>query len=116
MNVMFRLLKRLAKDNEGNHRKCKGIDPSDSSPQTQQGRQLNSIEQLNGMELCIKIGIEEGTNGYQIAIEWSLLLLLIKQVTLQEVLILMQHRPTLQHNLPSINLTTMFQVGRNNFN
>ena len=43
---------------------ARGIDPSDSSPQAQQGRQLNSIEQLNGMELCIKIGIEEGTNGY----------------------------------------------------
>ena len=42
----------------------RGINPDDSSPQAQEGRQLNSIEQLNGMELCIKIGIEEGTNGY----------------------------------------------------
>ena len=43
---------------------AKGINPDDNSPEAQQSRQLNSIEQLSGMELCIKIGIEEGTNGY----------------------------------------------------
>mgnify|MGYP003113840576 FL=1 len=43
---------------------ARNIDPNDNSPEAQQGRELNSIEQLNGMELCIKIGIEEGTNGY----------------------------------------------------
>ena len=43
----------------------RGIKPDDNSPEAQQGRQLNTIEQLNGMELCIKIGIEEGTNGYE---------------------------------------------------
>jgi hypothetical protein len=43
---------------------ARGINPDDNSPEAQQARQLNSIEQLNGMELCIKVGIEEGTNGY----------------------------------------------------
>ena len=40
------------------------INPDDTTPSAQQLRQLNSIEDLNGMELCIKIGIEKGTNGY----------------------------------------------------
>jgi hypothetical protein len=40
------------------------INPDDTTPGAQQSRQLNSIEDLNGMELCIKIGIEKGTNGY----------------------------------------------------
>ena len=40
------------------------ISPDDTTPSAQQLRQLNSIEDLNGMELCIKIGIEKGTNGY----------------------------------------------------
>ena len=42
----------------------RNIKPDDTSPNAQQLRNLNSIEDLNGMELCIKIGIEKGTNGY----------------------------------------------------
>lgn len=43
---------------------ARNIKPDDTSPNAQQLRNLNSIEDLNGMELCIKIGIEKGTNGY----------------------------------------------------
>ena len=43
---------------------ARNINPDDTTPNAQQARQLNSIEDLNAMELCIKIGIEKGTNGY----------------------------------------------------
>ncbi len=43
---------------------ARNINPDDTTPNAQQARQLNSIEDLNNMELCVKIGIEKGTNGY----------------------------------------------------
>jgi hypothetical protein len=43
---------------------ARNINPDDTTPNAQQARQLNSIEDLNNMQLCIKIGIEKGTNGY----------------------------------------------------
>ena len=44
---------------------ARNIAPDDMSEGAQAKRQLNSIDELKGMELCIKIGIEEGTNGYE---------------------------------------------------
>ena len=43
---------------------ARNINTDDTTPIAQQARQLNSIEDLNNMQLCIKIGIEKGTNGY----------------------------------------------------
>tara|TARA_Y100001938_G_C8088168_1_gene433370 strand:- start:2480 stop:3067 length:588 start_codon:yes stop_codon:yes gene_type:complete len=40
------------------------IRTDDMSPEANAKRQINSIEDLNGMNLCIRIGIEKGTNGY----------------------------------------------------
>lgn len=40
------------------------LDPKDQSPAAQQSRSLNDIGQLNGMNICFKIGIEKGNNGY----------------------------------------------------
>lgn len=42
-----------------------GIDPSDMSPAAQQRRQISGVGDLNGMEICAKVGIKKGTNGYQ---------------------------------------------------
>ena len=41
------------------------LDPSDMSPEAQQRRTINGVADLNGMEICAKIGIKKGTNGYQ---------------------------------------------------
>ena len=40
------------------------IRTDDMSPEANNKRQINSIEDLNGMNLCVKIGVEKGTNGY----------------------------------------------------
>jgi hypothetical protein len=34
------------------------------SPQAQQQRNISGVDQLNGMEVCAKVGIKKGTNGY----------------------------------------------------
>mgnify|MGYP003640043576 FL=1 len=41
-----------------------GLDPKDQSEASQQKRNLQGVNQLNGMEFCFKVGIEKGTNGY----------------------------------------------------
>ena len=42
-----------------------GLDPADMSPEAQQRRTINGVSDLSGMEICAKIGIKKGTNGYQ---------------------------------------------------
>lgn len=42
-----------------------GLDPADMSPQAQQRRQISGVADLNGMEICAKVGIKKGNNGYQ---------------------------------------------------
>ena len=42
-----------------------GLDPADMSPQAQQRRQISGVADLNGMEICARVGIKKGTNGYQ---------------------------------------------------
>tara|TARA_R100001015_G_C4626028_1_gene184826 strand:+ start:1421 stop:2038 length:618 start_codon:yes stop_codon:yes gene_type:complete len=42
-----------------------GLDPSDRSENAQRLRSLNGIEDINGREFCMKIGIKKGTNGYE---------------------------------------------------
>lgn len=41
-----------------------GLDPADMSPEAQQRRTISGVGQLNGMEICAKVGIKKGTNGY----------------------------------------------------
>ena len=41
------------------------LDPKDQSEESQQKRNLQGVNQLNGMEFCFKVGIEKGTNGYE---------------------------------------------------
>lgn len=41
-----------------------GLNPSDTSPEAQQRRTINGVGDLNGMEICAKIGVKKGTNGY----------------------------------------------------
>lgn len=41
-----------------------GIVPSDVSPEAQARRQIQGVNDLNGMEICAKVGIKKGTNGY----------------------------------------------------
>ena len=41
-----------------------GLDPSDQTENAQGLRSLNGIEDINGKEFCMKIGIKKGTNGY----------------------------------------------------
>ena len=41
-----------------------GLDPTDMSEAAQQRRNISGIMDLNGMEICAKIGIKRGTNGY----------------------------------------------------
>ncbi len=43
---------------------ARGIDPSDMSPQAQQSRNISSMMDLSAMEICAKVGIKKGTNGY----------------------------------------------------
>ena len=40
------------------------LDPTDMSEAAQSKRQISGIDQLNGMEICVKIKVEKGTNGY----------------------------------------------------
>ena len=40
------------------------IVPSDVSPEAQARRQIQGVNDLNGMEICAKVGIKKGTNGY----------------------------------------------------
>jgi hypothetical protein len=40
------------------------LDPTDMSEAAQQRRNISGIMDLNGMEICAKIGIKKGTNGY----------------------------------------------------
>tara|TARA_R110002167_G_scaffold69637_2_gene196144 strand:- start:256 stop:867 length:612 start_codon:yes stop_codon:yes gene_type:complete len=44
---------------------ARGIDPADMSPQAQQNRNIGGMMDLSTMELCVKIGIKKGTNGYK---------------------------------------------------
>ena len=40
------------------------IVPTDVSPEAQARRQIQGVNDLNGMEICAKVGIKKGTNGY----------------------------------------------------
>lgn len=42
-----------------------GLDPADMSPQAQQARNVPGVAALNGVEICAKVGIKKGTNGYR---------------------------------------------------
>jgi hypothetical protein len=44
---------------------ARNIDPADMSPQAQQNRNIGGMMDLNAMELCVKVGIKKGTNGYK---------------------------------------------------
>ena len=44
---------------------ARNIDPADMSPQAQQNRNISGMMDLNGMELCVKVGVKKGTNGYK---------------------------------------------------
>jgi hypothetical protein len=41
------------------------LDPTDASPEAQARRQISGVEDLNGMEICAKVGVKKGTNGYE---------------------------------------------------
>tara|TARA_R100001369_G_scaffold6066_1_gene16599 strand:- start:227 stop:844 length:618 start_codon:yes stop_codon:yes gene_type:complete len=41
------------------------LDPSDMSPEAQSRRQISGVDALNGMEICAKVGVKKGTNGYE---------------------------------------------------
>ena len=43
---------------------AKSLDPSDMSPEAQQSRNISGISDLNAMEICAKVGIKKGNNGY----------------------------------------------------
>lgn len=40
------------------------LDPTDMSPEAQQRRNISGVMDLNGMEICAKVGIKKGNNGY----------------------------------------------------
>ena len=40
------------------------IIPTDTSAEAQDRRQISGVNDLNGMEICAKVGIDKGTNGY----------------------------------------------------
>tara|TARA_R100001377_G_scaffold22028_2_gene11759 strand:+ start:4475 stop:5095 length:621 start_codon:yes stop_codon:yes gene_type:complete len=40
------------------------LDPSDQSENAQNSRKLSGIGQLNEKEICMKVGVKKGTNGY----------------------------------------------------
>ena len=40
------------------------LKPSDMDDSAMAKRNLSGVEDLNGLEFCAKIGIQEGTNGY----------------------------------------------------
>ena len=41
------------------------INPSDMSEDAMQKRNIGGVNDLSGMEICAKVGIEKGTNGYE---------------------------------------------------
>jgi len=41
------------------------INPSDMSETAVQRRNIGGVNDLSGMEICAKVGIEKGTNGYE---------------------------------------------------
>jgi hypothetical protein len=41
------------------------LDPTDMSPEAQSRRQISGVDALNGMEICAKVGVKKGTNGYE---------------------------------------------------
>lgn len=43
----------------------RGLDPADMSPNSQQARNISGMMDLNAMEICAKVGIKKGTNGYE---------------------------------------------------
>ena len=43
---------------------ARAIDPADMSPEAQQSRNISGMFDLNAMEICAKIGVKKGTNGY----------------------------------------------------
>lgn len=43
----------------------RNISPDDNSPQAQSSRNIGGIVDLNGMEVCAKIGVKKGNNGYE---------------------------------------------------
>ena len=43
---------------------ARNIDPADMSPQAQQARNISGVFDLNALEICAKVGIKKGTNGY----------------------------------------------------
>ena len=38
--------------------------PNDVSQQANTLRQISGLEAINGMEICMKVAVEKGTNGY----------------------------------------------------
>lgn len=42
-----------------------GLKPDDMSPQAQQARNIPGVGALSGMEICAKVGIKKGSNGYK---------------------------------------------------
>lgn len=38
--------------------------PSDMSPEAQQRRNISGVMDLNGMEICAKVGVKKGNDGY----------------------------------------------------
>jgi hypothetical protein len=40
------------------------LNPSDMSPEAQQRRNISGVMDLNGMEICAKVGIKKGNQGY----------------------------------------------------
>lgn len=44
---------------------ARNISTADVSPQAQQNRNISNMMDLSGMEICAKIGIKKGTNGYK---------------------------------------------------
>ena len=43
---------------------ARNIDPADMSPEAQQARNISGVFDLNALEICAKVGIKKGTNGY----------------------------------------------------
>lgn len=43
---------------------ARNIDPSDVSAAAQQARNISGVYDLNALEICAKVGIKKGTNGY----------------------------------------------------
>jgi len=40
------------------------LQPSDMSPEAQQRRNISGVMDLNGMEICAKVGVKKGNDGY----------------------------------------------------